>query len=243
VQKLIKFFGQCPVLSASIAFCLASSLVVTAAPVPVQNLQTTQLTIAEADASSEQVAAPAPHSGKVEAFALVGTASYDQKSFAFFDGNDSGFKQLLHKGEKIGGCTLVSIAYDHVTLKANEKLINVPVKTQLRRENEGDWKLLALTENFTPAQSPAEPEPASGATLATAVASGSKSAVKSASRSSAPSGGSRKSGSSGDFEGLSSKAIKKLESEFKSVMKVEKEIKTLTSVSSKTPKISDKRRR
>ncbi len=121
------------------------------------------------DASAADAAVPAPSESansrppKVEAFALIGTASYPGGASAFFDGNSAEFKTSIHPGEKVGGCILEAVAFDHVRLRAGAREINLPMKMQLRRENQGPWQLLALTGRFTPADPPAAPQARPGA--------------------------------------------------------------------------------
>lgn len=235
MRNLIKTTGpQLPSLSLGLVLCFASTLLVAAAPALVEKSERQELASAPTTPALRDVSAGAAGSPKVDAFALVGTAMYDRKTFAFFDGNDSNYKQLLHPGEKIAGCTLVAVAHDHVTLKSNNKLINLPVKTELRRENGGEWKQLELTENFTPATTPVE---------TAKVSASSSSPVISGSRSAAPSTGKAKASSAGGFDGLSAKALKKLESEFKTGMKIEKEIKSIIDAENKFSKSSSKRSR
>ncbi|MBI3880318.1 MAG: hypothetical protein HY301_09685 [Verrucomicrobia bacterium] len=127
----------------------------------------------------------------------------------------------------------MAIAHDHVQLKTGDQVIELPVKMQLRRENAGEWKLLAMTENFTP--SVREPEPREGSAPASQFTT----------RSSSSSKGSRGEPPPGE---ISEKALKKMEDQFKSAMKeeakAEKELKSATApTSGKSSKKSSKRSR
>jgi hypothetical protein len=111
---------------------------------------------AENTSAPAPVPAEAPRSrpAKVEAFALIGTGSYPGGAVACFDGNHAAFKTSAHAGEKIGDCTVAAVAFDHVKLRAGTREFDLPMAMQLRRENNGQWQLLALTERFTPADQP-----------------------------------------------------------------------------------------
>jgi hypothetical protein len=86
-----------------------------------------------------------PHAGPrtrpktQQAFTLVGTMSYDKGVFAFFDGTSSDYKKVLKPSETIAGYKVVSILPDSVKLEHESKELNLPVGSQLRKQEDGDW--------------------------------------------------------------------------------------------------------
>lgn len=91
---------------------------------------------------------------KVEAFTVIGTGSYSGGAMAVFDGNNPTFKTSAHPGGKVGAFTLVAVEFDSVRLRADGREIDLAMDMQLRRENEGNWQLVELTERFTPVTLP-----------------------------------------------------------------------------------------
>jgi hypothetical protein len=85
---------------------------------------------------------------KVDAFALVGTMSYEKGDFAFFDGSNSDYRKTLKAGDKIAGHAIKSIHPSHVTLEWEGNALDVKVGQQLRREDEGAWQVSNRTEAF-----------------------------------------------------------------------------------------------
>jgi hypothetical protein len=114
--------------------------------------------------TSRSARAPAPtnevrRTPRVEAFALVGTMSYGKGSYAFFDSPSSQYRKSLKAGEAIAGYTLKDIAPSHVKLaregKAEDKVqteeVELKVGHQMRREDEGEWQMIAQVERFSSA--------------------------------------------------------------------------------------------
>jgi hypothetical protein len=83
---------------------------------------------------------------RVESFSLVGMISYTKGAFAFFDGTSSNLKKVLEPSEKIAGFTVTKITPQAVQLEADGKQIEMPVGTQMRREDGGKWELAAQSE-------------------------------------------------------------------------------------------------
>jgi hypothetical protein len=79
---------------------------------------------------------------KVDLVTLVGILRYDKGAFAFFDGTNSNYRQVLKPGEAIGGWTVADITSTLVKMKMGERELDLTVGSQLRRVNEGDWKLI-----------------------------------------------------------------------------------------------------
>jgi hypothetical protein len=86
---------------------------------------------------------------KVDSFALVGTLSYEKGSFAFFDGSTSQFRKTLQPQGGIAGFKIADIGRDTVKLEADGKSIEMRVGYQMRREDEGEWKLSSRAEPYS----------------------------------------------------------------------------------------------
>lgn len=83
---------------------------------------------------------------QVETVALRGTMSYEKGSFAFFDGSRPEFRKVLSAGDSIAGHTIREITPLGVRLADGTREIALQVNSQLRREDEGEWSLAAVTE-------------------------------------------------------------------------------------------------
>jgi len=83
---------------------------------------------------------------RVEAFALVGTLSYEKGRFAFFDGTSSEFKKALQLEGAIAGYKVKDINNHGVALAAGTNRIELRVGMQMRREDEGEWQPGAPSE-------------------------------------------------------------------------------------------------
>ena len=97
-------------------------------------------------ANAEPPPPPRVRGAKVEAFVLVGTISYEKGQFAFFDGSASNYKQALAVGGTIAGYTVTEIAPSKVKLQSTNAELEVSIGMQLRREDEGEWKLTGKSE-------------------------------------------------------------------------------------------------
>jgi hypothetical protein len=77
----------------------------------------------------------------VETFTLVGTMAYEKGAFAFFEGSRSEFTKVLKPEGVIAGHKLVDIYANSVKIEADGKEIELPVGSQMRREDEGAWQV------------------------------------------------------------------------------------------------------
>jgi len=77
----------------------------------------------------------------VSTITLVGTMTYDKGPYAFFDGSASEYRQVLQPGQTIAGYTIAEISADAVKLTAGTNSLEFRVGMQLRKEEEGPWKL------------------------------------------------------------------------------------------------------
>ena len=88
----------------------------------------------------------APRPVKVESFALAGTLSYEKGTFAFFDGSSAEYRKVLKPEGTIAGYKITEITPDVAKLEAGDQKLEMRVGMQLRREDEGEWKLSARSE-------------------------------------------------------------------------------------------------
>jgi hypothetical protein len=86
---------------------------------------------------------------RTESFALVGTMSYEKGRFAFFEGSSSQFNQVLKTSDTIGGFKITEVTPNSVKLAStstNNQPVELPVGMQLKRQDEGEWKLSERTD-------------------------------------------------------------------------------------------------
>lgn len=86
---------------------------------------------------------PAPKAVVVETLALVGSMSYSKGDFAFFDGSSSEFRKVLKAGDAIAGFALKTIGRNSAQLEAEGKTIELAIGSHLRRQDAGEWQLVA----------------------------------------------------------------------------------------------------
>jgi hypothetical protein len=101
----------------------------------------------------------APKPARVESFALVGTMSYQNGTYAFFDGTSSSYRKAIKTGDTIAGYKVADISADRVKLEANGQQIELNVGVQMRKQDEGEWQLAGRAESFvtsSPATAAAE---------------------------------------------------------------------------------------
>ena len=78
---------------------------------------------------------------RVDSISLVGTMSYEKGPFAFFDGNGSEYKKVLKANDTIAGFKIAAVGPSLVKLTSGGKEIELPVGMQLRREDDGEWRV------------------------------------------------------------------------------------------------------
>lgn len=81
----------------------------------------------------------------VESFTLVGTMAYEKGVFAFFEGSSSEFTKAIKADGIIAGHKLAEIYAGSVKLEADGKQIDLPVGSQMRREDAGTWRVSEAT--------------------------------------------------------------------------------------------------
>lgn len=100
-------------------------------------------------------AAPKPaRAPRVEAFALLGTMVSERGSVAFFDGTSAAYRRAVEPGDQLGSHTVATIDHDRVTLREGDRELCLPLKMQFRREEQNEWQLAALPDDFQPTAPP-----------------------------------------------------------------------------------------
>jgi hypothetical protein len=107
---------------------------------------------------------PPPKS--VDYVSLVGTMSYEKGTFAFFDGTSSDYKKALKLTDSIVGYKVTNITPNAVRLASGTNEINLSVGSQLRREEDGPWRLSSQVVSYsaTPALTATNGAPSTNAT-------------------------------------------------------------------------------
>jgi hypothetical protein len=104
--------------------------------------------------STRPVAPPAPREAQrrppAESFSLLGTMIYDNGSYAVFDGSSSQFRGVLAAGETIGGYRIAGISLNHVELEADGQSVELPLGSQMTRQEEGQWTVAARMDADRP---------------------------------------------------------------------------------------------
>jgi hypothetical protein len=90
----------------------------------------------------------APRPARVESFALVGTMSYENGTYAFFDGTGSSYRKAVKAGDSIAGHKIADISADRVKLEVNGQQIELSVGVQMKKQDEGEWQLAGRAESF-----------------------------------------------------------------------------------------------
>jgi len=121
---------------------------------------------------------------QIDIIALSGTIQSARGQFAFFDSNASAFRKAVRVGDAIAGYTLREVQQTSIALERDQESIRLKVGEQLRREDEGEWR---VTRGQTFTSSSGETSGGSGA--ATSGASTADAGSGSASTGSGSSGG------------------------------------------------------
>jgi len=77
----------------------------------------------------------------IDTFTLVGTMTYEKGPYAFFDGSSSEYRKVLEPGKAIAQYTVASISGSGVRLEAGTNTVELTVGMQMKREEEGEWKV------------------------------------------------------------------------------------------------------
>jgi hypothetical protein len=93
-----------------------------------------------------QTGAPPPRPPRIEAIALAGTMIYSNRHLAFFTSSNPQYQKALKPGDAIAGYRLADVALGHVRLEKDGETVELKVRQQLRREDDGPWQVSASTE-------------------------------------------------------------------------------------------------
>ncbi len=110
---------------------------------------------------------------RVDNVALVGTMSYEKGPFAFFDGSSSSYRKVAKILDEVAGFKVLEVHTGHVKLQSGTNMFELRVGMQLRREEQGPWK---VTERDLPRE---ENRFASGSSSFSRTGSGSSSSAPS----------------------------------------------------------------
>jgi len=78
-----------------------------------------------------------------DTFSLVGTLLYAQGDIAFFDGTSDDYRKALQVGGDIAGFKITAVTLNSVTLSEGTNQTILKVATQMRRDDDGHWSVLA----------------------------------------------------------------------------------------------------
>ncbi|HUS36595.1 MAG TPA: hypothetical protein VM680_14680 [Verrucomicrobiae bacterium] len=112
-----------------------------------------------------------PKPVRIDYMNLVGAMSYEKGRIAFFDGSSSEYRKSVKPGDSIAGYKIADVTPSKVTLESGDKKIELPVGGQLKREDEGEWRVNSTPESFASSGSP--DSTSSSSTSTTTPASGS----------------------------------------------------------------------
>lgn len=85
---------------------------------------------------------------KVDSFSLVGTLSNEKGYRALFDGSSPEFRKDLALNGTIAGFKVTTITLQGARLENNGQNLDLRLGMQMRREDEGEWKLNASGESI-----------------------------------------------------------------------------------------------
>ena len=89
-----------------------------------------------------------PRPTRVDYLNLVGAMSYDKGRFAFFEGSSSEYRKSVKPGDSIAGYKVADVTANKVTLENGDKKFEIPVGGQMKRVDEGEWKVNSSAESF-----------------------------------------------------------------------------------------------
>jgi hypothetical protein len=90
---------------------------------------------------------------RIDAFALVGTMSFEKGDFAFFDSGNTQYRKTLKPGDEIAGYHIKEVQPNHVALVQGDAVTELKIGQQLRREDDGPWQVTAHSGSFAGASS------------------------------------------------------------------------------------------
>lgn len=90
---------------------------------------------------------------RIDGFSLLGTLIFDKGAFAFFDGTDSKYRKVASPSDTIAGYKVARITVKSARLELNGQHVELPVGQQMRRQEDGTWRLAAGTPLAEPSGS------------------------------------------------------------------------------------------
>lgn len=100
---------------------------------------------------------------QVDTLSLVGTLIYAKGPVAFFDGSGSSFRGAHRADDKVAGLRITQIQPNSVKLEMGTNLVELKVGMQLRREDQGEWRIASGGERSSaPGTSSSSSSSASG---------------------------------------------------------------------------------
>jgi len=82
---------------------------------------------------------------KIDYIVNRGMIDFDNKSYAFFEGNQSGFNGVRSLSNNIAGYRITDIQSSFVRIESETNFFILPVGGEIRRTNNGPWKVLSNT--------------------------------------------------------------------------------------------------
>lgn len=109
--------------------------------------------------SQERTARTPQRTPRIETVTLVGTLSYEKGYFAFFEGSLPGLRRSFAPGDVIAGFRIQEIHHDRILLHHNDSTTTLPLRGQLRREDDAAWTVAdtPTPEVSSPTTSSSEP--------------------------------------------------------------------------------------
>ncbi len=115
-----------------------------------------------------------PKPPRIDVISLSGTIISPRGEIAFFDSSASDFRKAVRMGDQIAGYTLREVQQTQIALEGKKESIQLKVGEQLRREDDGDWRV-TRGESFTSSSGESSGDNSGSARSSTAATSTSES--------------------------------------------------------------------
>lgn len=80
---------------------------------------------------------------QTDTLTLVGVIQYEKGAYAFFDGSSPEFRAVLEAGKSIAEHKITAVEPDSVKLQSGTNTVELRMGMQMRREDGGDWSVVA----------------------------------------------------------------------------------------------------
>lgn len=80
---------------------------------------------------------------RTDTLTLVGVIQYEKGAYAFFDGSSSEYRAVLETGKTIADHKITAVEPESVKLQAGTNTVELRMGMQMRREEGGDWTVVA----------------------------------------------------------------------------------------------------